>query len=404
MKRKKLKAKYISYKVRETKAITLIALVITIIILIILAGITINLMLGKNGIFNKAKEAKEKTQYAHALEIINLKILDANTEKLSLDKRVCNIDELAEYMGKSEEIQVTIVKYYEIATVSNSLIKPERISGFLVKAVAYPKYTFKIGELCNIESVSTDEGNTLIPIDEFNISIGEPEVSLTISSFEELLNKNGITETYTKEDVANNKDGVLNVILGNQNSIEYIFNNPEEYIDILTNSQEAMTLLGKNKDIREKVINSELWCEKIANSEYRANFSEYIVYNAGTLIGTAGGRQYYKRYNGNALAAGFIRNGAEFMIVSKNKEAMLGYCTRDPSFDQDANGYVQQLEYENDIWYYAVIPYGWGNAQPISSTENSKYIGNFYDANASTYKQTYEPVAIYILNDYFRIV
>ncbi len=42
------------------KAITLIALVITIIILIILAGVGINLSLGENGIFKRAKEAKNK--------------------------------------------------------------------------------------------------------------------------------------------------------------------------------------------------------------------------------------------------------------------------------------------------------------------------------------------------------
>ena len=42
------------------KGITLIALVITIIILIILAGITINLTIGEKGIFNKAKYAKEE--------------------------------------------------------------------------------------------------------------------------------------------------------------------------------------------------------------------------------------------------------------------------------------------------------------------------------------------------------
>ena len=47
-------------KIQENKAITLIALVITIIILIIIAGVTINLSVGENGIFNKAKYAQEE--------------------------------------------------------------------------------------------------------------------------------------------------------------------------------------------------------------------------------------------------------------------------------------------------------------------------------------------------------
>lgn len=44
----------------KNKGITLISLVITIILLIILAGIGIKLSLGENGLFNKAKYAKEK--------------------------------------------------------------------------------------------------------------------------------------------------------------------------------------------------------------------------------------------------------------------------------------------------------------------------------------------------------
>ena len=40
--------------------ITLIALVITIIVLLILAGVTLNLMMSENGVIGKAQEAKEK--------------------------------------------------------------------------------------------------------------------------------------------------------------------------------------------------------------------------------------------------------------------------------------------------------------------------------------------------------
>lgn len=52
----------------RSEGITLIALVITIIILIILAGVAINLTLGENGIFLKAKQAKEDTIQAQELE------------------------------------------------------------------------------------------------------------------------------------------------------------------------------------------------------------------------------------------------------------------------------------------------------------------------------------------------
>ena len=47
---------------KDEKGITLVALVVTIVVLIILAGITLTLVLGQNGIVNKAKEARDKTQ------------------------------------------------------------------------------------------------------------------------------------------------------------------------------------------------------------------------------------------------------------------------------------------------------------------------------------------------------
>ena len=54
-------------KIKSTKGITLIALVITIIILLILAGITIS-QLSNSGLFEKAKIAKEQYQNAQDYE------------------------------------------------------------------------------------------------------------------------------------------------------------------------------------------------------------------------------------------------------------------------------------------------------------------------------------------------
>ena len=49
-------------KIKNSKGITLIALVVTIIVLIILAGVSINLVLGENGIITMAKRAKENME------------------------------------------------------------------------------------------------------------------------------------------------------------------------------------------------------------------------------------------------------------------------------------------------------------------------------------------------------
>ena len=57
-------------KMKKEQGITLLVLVITIIILLILAGITINAITGDNGIIGNAGQAKEETEIANEKEII----------------------------------------------------------------------------------------------------------------------------------------------------------------------------------------------------------------------------------------------------------------------------------------------------------------------------------------------
>lgn len=51
-------------KVKSTKGITLVALVVTVVVLLILAGITITYLIGDNSIFKLAQDAKNKTEEA----------------------------------------------------------------------------------------------------------------------------------------------------------------------------------------------------------------------------------------------------------------------------------------------------------------------------------------------------
>ena len=62
-------------KIRNTKGITLISLVVTIIILLILAGISIATLMGDNGLINRANDAKIATEIASIKEEIQTDIL-----------------------------------------------------------------------------------------------------------------------------------------------------------------------------------------------------------------------------------------------------------------------------------------------------------------------------------------
>ena len=59
---------------KEKKGITLVALVITIIVLLILAGVTLSLVLGDNGVVTKADEAKTTSNQKEIEEQVKLKV------------------------------------------------------------------------------------------------------------------------------------------------------------------------------------------------------------------------------------------------------------------------------------------------------------------------------------------
>ena len=61
---------------KNKKGITLIALVVTIIILLILAGISIAMLTGNNGILQKATDAKKLTGKEKVIEQAKIDIFD----------------------------------------------------------------------------------------------------------------------------------------------------------------------------------------------------------------------------------------------------------------------------------------------------------------------------------------
>ena len=91
----------------STAGITLIALVITIVVLLILAGVSISMVLGDNGILTKAKTAENETRIAAIKEQIQIDIIvkqSENNGNISED----SLKEILEKYGTlSEEEKLT---------------------------------------------------------------------------------------------------------------------------------------------------------------------------------------------------------------------------------------------------------------------------------------------------------
>ena len=105
---------------KNSKGVTLVALVVTIIVLIILAGISINLLLGDNGLITKAKEAKKQQKIAEIKEKISLELSAAETDAIirneSLEEEQLN-DIVSKYGTLQDDKDTILTKddNYEIS-------------------------------------------------------------------------------------------------------------------------------------------------------------------------------------------------------------------------------------------------------------------------------------------------
>ncbi len=130
-----LKKKEKQHIAANEKAITLIALVVTIIVLLILAGISLNYVLGNNGIITKAEGAKTETEIADEKEKINLSAMTAQTSsdkgtisRKDLDAELKNQfgeDYILEPDDDAEEYEITCKKSGRKYIIKSGIKKEE---------------------------------------------------------------------------------------------------------------------------------------------------------------------------------------------------------------------------------------------------------------------------------------
>ena len=169
-----------SSNLKNAKGVTLIALVITIIVLLILAGVVLNTVLGNDGIIAKAQLAKEKNNYKSAKEIVEMKLLEIQTDCVD-EKKEYNIEEIA--IKLKEDGEILIEKYFneETAKVKEGIgEKPAKLKGIVVSVDSYEnykKYKFLIGKSGKIEKIIEGEITETTKEEDFkNIQEYEKEV------------------------------------------------------------------------------------------------------------------------------------------------------------------------------------------------------------------------------------
>lgn len=136
---------------KNQKGITLIALVITIIVLLILAGVSIAMLTGDNGILNQANRAKTSTTQGEVADKINM-TLNAELANLLIDGKFSGeTDSFNEETIKSAiasengittaDFDITVNAHSDINAATDVLIIAPSATG------AYKDYTTLTGKI-----------------------------------------------------------------------------------------------------------------------------------------------------------------------------------------------------------------------------------------------------------------
>lgn len=150
-------------KLKENRGITLVALIITVIILLILAGVALSLVIGENGLITKSKQGVSKYKEKEETEKAQLEEFEAGVNEFSKDKEVMKILVNSGEDGKvvlpieaSEGNDFTID--WGDGNISN--VKNEKLASKKIASKNYPKFaTIMAGTMENNSFHTYTENN-----------------------------------------------------------------------------------------------------------------------------------------------------------------------------------------------------------------------------------------------------
>ena len=185
-------------KIKERKAITLIALVVTIVVLLILAGVTISLLLDENGIIAKSKYARLENRALQVEDEIGMwkqnNFINKESDQAQEEANTILESLITRKLLTEDEID----REQEIITIKKK-------DGSILKQISYSPVTINISKQPETEksgavilTVDSVEGMTILTItseDEFN----EYVASLSETQKKEII-KSGYIKLINEED------------------------------------------------------------------------------------------------------------------------------------------------------------------------------------------------------------
>ena len=181
-------------KIKERKAITLIALVVTIVVLLILAGVTISLLLDENGIIAKSKYARLENRASQVEDEIGMWKQNNFINKESDQAQEEADTMLASLISRKLLTEKEIDREQELITIKKK-------DGTVIKEISYSSVTINISKTPATEKsgavvLTVTATGTIIP--NIDMSNGNEELNNFVNSLSEEQKKEIIRNGYIK--------------------------------------------------------------------------------------------------------------------------------------------------------------------------------------------------------------
>ncbi len=162
---------------KKQKGITLIALVVTIVVLLILAGVTISLLLDENGIITKSKDARTETRVSQIEDEVGMWKQHNFINKESNQAQESADTMLASLISRKLLTEDEIDRNQELITIKKK-------DGTIVKEISYSSVTINISKTPATEK----SGIVLLAVDVIGITIPNIDMSNGNEEFNNWIN------------------------------------------------------------------------------------------------------------------------------------------------------------------------------------------------------------------------
>ena len=179
---------------KNKKGITLIALVVTIVVLLILAGVTISLLLDENGIIAKSKDARTETRVSQIEDEVGMWKQHNFINKESNQAQESADTMLASLISRKLLTEDEIDREQELITIKKK-------DGTVIKEISYSSVTINISKFPETEKLGAvvlrvTATGTIIP--NIDMSNGNEELNKFVNSLREEQKKEIIRNGYIK--------------------------------------------------------------------------------------------------------------------------------------------------------------------------------------------------------------